>query len=103
MYQQGIVRVSWLAACASAIVVAASPAGCTVEEPGAAEGEAVAELAAAPAKPLSGTALFVVADATAVGAGDLAVSKRLEGLGLTVSTKSDGKVKATDANGATVV
>ena len=103
MFQQGSVRVKWLAAWASAIVVAASAAGCDVEEPGAAEAEAAAELAAAPPKPLAGTALFVVADAAAVGAGDVAVRQRLEGLGLTISTKSDGKVKATDANGATVV
>jgi hypothetical protein len=86
----------WMAVSALAL---ATSTGC-LDEPD--EGEL--ELAASvPARVLSGTALFVVADASAVGAGDSAVKRRLEGLGLSVAVKSDGQARASDASGKAVI
>jgi hypothetical protein len=59
--------------------------------------------AVAPVCALSGQALFVVADASQVGDGDAAVRRRLEDLGLRVTTKSDGQVRASDAGGMRLV
>jgi hypothetical protein len=95
--------VRWVVAVASAISLAWLAAGCTTE-PDAPEAEQAAALTVpAPQRALAGTALFVVADASAVGAGDVAVRQRLQGLGLTVVTKSDGQVRASDATGAALV
>lgn len=57
---------------------------------------------AAQAITVSGPALFVVGNAT-LGPGDLALSQRLSGLGLTVTVKTAAAVTTADATGKLVV
>jgi hypothetical protein len=94
----GLHGARWLAAVATVAALSGSP-GCLAEV----NEDEVVLAATVPARVLTGAALFVVADAGAVSAADQAVRQRLEGIGLTVTTRSDELVLATDATGKALV